>query len=284
MNEPTSSGIGGLQRVVLVAADGARSEIYLHGAHVTSWVPAAGKERLYLSELAEFRADAAIRGGIPVIFPQFSGLGSLPKHGFARITTWDLVGMGQDVSGHAMASFRLPDSAATRELWPGRFVAELTVRLAGQRVDVTLAVTNAGATPFGFTTALHTYLRVHDVEAATVEGLQGLRFRDSAAGGVESVESAARLAIQGEVDRIYYAAPASLLVHEPERITEVRTDGFSDVVVWNPGAERGAALRDLAPGDFRFMLCIEAAVIEQPVHLAPGETWRGTQALIAQEP
>ncbi len=65
LEQVVAPGIGGLPRLVLQAPDGARSEIYLHGAHVTSWVPAGGQERLYVSELAEFRPDAAIRGGIP---------------------------------------------------------------------------------------------------------------------------------------------------------------------------------------------------------------------------
>ena len=71
---PAVPGAGGLPKIVLEAPDGARAELYLHGAHVTAWTPAgAGDERLFLSAASEFRADAAIRGGVPVIFPQFAG-------------------------------------------------------------------------------------------------------------------------------------------------------------------------------------------------------------------
>ena len=87
----TQPGNGNMPKMVLSTADGARAEIYLHGAHLTSWVPAGGSEALFLSPKAEFVQGSAIRGGVPVIFPQFSDLGPLPKHGFARTLDWEPV-------------------------------------------------------------------------------------------------------------------------------------------------------------------------------------------------
>jgi hypothetical protein len=40
MTFATASGAGNLPKVLLVARDGARAEICLHGAHLTSWIPA----------------------------------------------------------------------------------------------------------------------------------------------------------------------------------------------------------------------------------------------------
>jgi len=57
--------------------------------------------------------------------------------------------------------------------------------------------------------------------------------------------------------------------------------GFTDVVIWNPGAERGAALSDLEPDGWLSMLCVEAAVVGTPVELGPGERWTGQQVLNA---
>src|SRR5512139_4252652 len=81
---------GGLPKLTLVAPDGARAEVYLYGAHVVSWVPAGGQERLFLSRTSAFRAGAPIRGGVPVVFPQFGALGPLPLHGLVRLMVWEL--------------------------------------------------------------------------------------------------------------------------------------------------------------------------------------------------
>ena len=51
------------------------------------------------------------------------------------------------------------------------------------QLSVTLEVANTGDTPFAFTAALHTYLRVADIANVTIEGLQGCDYEDSANGG-----------------------------------------------------------------------------------------------------
>ena len=86
--------------VAVTAADGARFEAYLHGAHVTSW-RAAGEsdERLFVSNEARFEDGAAIRGGIPVCFPQFADQGPLPMHGLVRTVPWTLMAAGQADDG-----------------------------------------------------------------------------------------------------------------------------------------------------------------------------------------
>ncbi len=62
--------------------------VALHGAQMLSWRTGDGRERLYLSPQAVMDGQAAIRGGVPLCFPQFNTRGSLPKHGFVRNTAW----------------------------------------------------------------------------------------------------------------------------------------------------------------------------------------------------
>ncbi|MCB2000494.1 MAG: D-hexose-6-phosphate mutarotase, partial [Rhodoferax sp.] len=82
----------GTPALALQAADGARVLVTLHGGHVVSWVPAGGHgEQLYLSPRSGFGQRQAIRGGVPVVFPQFSDRGPLPRHGFVRNRAWQLL-------------------------------------------------------------------------------------------------------------------------------------------------------------------------------------------------
>jgi glucose-6-phosphate 1-epimerase len=278
----THAGVGGLPVVALRTADGASADIYLHGAHVTSWRPAPGDdERLFLSTRSEFRRGAAIRGGIPVIFPQFAAEGPLPRHGFARTATWTLDDVRQGDDGSALATLSLRDRAETRAIWNARFHATLTVRVAGDALTVTLGVENTDTSPLSFTGALHTYLRVRDVARAEVLGLEGARYRDAAERTTLRTDAAPVLRVTGELDRVYVGAPSALLVREPGRALRVGTQGFPDVVLWNPGRKRAADLPDMEADGERAMLCVEAAVVQKPVALDPGARWQGSQTLDA---
>lgn len=267
-------GNGDLPKLILTAADSARAELYLHGAHLTSWIPAGGDEALFLSPKAEFRPGAAIRGGTPVIFPQFADLGPLPKHGFARTRAWELVETESN-----SATLRLREDESSLELWPHPFVLDYTVRIGGKHLELTLKVSNHGPGSFSFTAALHNYLRVRDLRRVSIKGLQGLRFSDSADGGRESTQADDLLTFPTEIDRAYYRVTAPVELIEAEKIASLEQTGFTDVVTWNPGPQKCAALKDMQPDGYLRFVCIEAAVVEKPVVLVPGASWVGMQRL-----
>ena len=58
--------------IVLNHASGATATINCFGATVTSWMLPSGKEMFYLSKLSDTTGVKPIRGGIPVVFPQFA--------------------------------------------------------------------------------------------------------------------------------------------------------------------------------------------------------------------
>lgn len=262
-------------RHTITHSSGARLDVDSQGAHLLHWRSASGREPLFLSRTAQWADGVAIRGGVPVIFPQFAGEGPLPRHGFARTLNWECV-----ETDNGYAHFVLADDDATRAIWPQAFVAELSLTLEREALDIELAVLNRGSTAFSFTAALHTYLRVEDIAAVRIVGLHGRRYRDSARGNAEAVEASAAVAIAGEVDRVYFDTPSPLVIHEGKPQLAVGQIGFTDTVIWNPGAERAAGLADLEPDGWRRMLCVEAAAIGRPVTLAPGEQWSGQQRLV----
>ena len=134
--------------LTLTARDGATVRICHQGAHVCSWIPAQGTEQLFLSKRTEFREGVAIRGGVPVIFPQFAGLGTLPKHGFARTAPWSLVQQGHTDDGAAQAVFRLKENIARLTIWPYVFTAELAVSVRCRSVTL---VTPISISPLHYT-------------------------------------------------------------------------------------------------------------------------------------
>jgi glucose-6-phosphate 1-epimerase len=268
-----------LEKITLSAPDGAHAEVYLHGAQVTSWVPAGGSECLFLSAASEFRPGAAIRGGVPIIFPQFGMAGSLPKHGFARNLLWDLEEValqGATVSARLIQR----ESLASRRIWDYPYTLSLTIELGGPRLSLRLDVTNSGVQPFAFTGALHTYLRVDDLTVTGLSGLSGRPFIDTVGGeNRPDVQNESFLGFTTETDRIYPAAPSPLRLQDATHQVEIASQGFPDCVVWNPGSILGSKLADLEPEGYKRFVCVEAALAVRPMLLLPGETWRGVQKL-----
>jgi len=306
MSDLQLTSFAGQPALALRAPDGARATVLLHGAHLVSWIPSGGDEQLYLSPTAKYGNGASVRGGVPVIFPQFNARGPLPRHGLVRSRSWEATeSVVRD--GHAIGVLRFTDDIATRVHWKHGFEAELTVSLAGKEIDIELAVTNTGDTTFEFTAALHTYLRCNELLKVQLEGLQNRGYEDftnlapraaasggpapegnlalgsgpSRLGGVAGEQWGDVLTFVGAIDRIYHNVNGPLTLRELGRRTSIAMNGFDDVVVWNPGDDGVQQLADMPDEDWRRMLCVEAARIREPVHLMPGEDWAGMQSLRA---
>jgi glucose-6-phosphate 1-epimerase len=266
----------------LRAPDGAQATVLLHGAHLVSWIPAGGEEQLYLSATAQYGLGASVRGGVPVIFPQFNQRGPLPRHGLVRTRDWQATeSVRRD--GHAIGVLRFTDDIATRVHWRHPFEAELTISVAGRTLDIELAISNTGNTPFQFNAALHTYLRCNDALKVQLEGLQDCDFEDALAGAKPGEVTGRQwgdvLTVVGPLDRVYHQVRHPLILRELGRKTQIAMRGFEDVVVWNPGPDGAAGLSDMPDDDWLHMMCVEAACLREPVILAPGQEWAGMQHL-----
>jgi len=250
---------GQLPALLLSAPDGAQASITLYGAHLISWRGADGRERLFCSARSALDGSKAIRGGVPVIFPQFAARGDGMRHGFARVSNWRLADSGLD-EGWAFALFALApaDLAPSHaQAWGHAFELTLRVAIRANEMTMRLAVTNTGEAPFPFAAALHTYFLVDE--------LAGLRIL-----GIEPEE----LAIADKFDRVYEGAEPRLALVDGGAVLTLRQEGFTDAVVWNPGAQDAAALADMADEEYRRFVCIEPALLNGPT-LRPGESWRG---------
>ncbi len=267
--------------VNLTSDDGARVTLHHDGAHVSSWIPTgATDDRLFVSAQSTYGRGASIRGGVPIIFPQFASEGPLPKHGFARTSLWSLRHVEQRHDG-ARAEMELRDDDMTHALWPHAFRAVLAVCVGSATLDIKLTIQNIDSASFVFTAALHSYFRVRDAYRTEITGLAGTRYRDALRKRAEYSETNTALEIDGEIDRVYFDVSNPLHLREPERGLRIEQEGFPDAVVWNPGENGLRGKIDFAAGEEREMLCVESAAVRFPITLAPGEQWNGRQIVTA---
>jgi glucose-6-phosphate 1-epimerase len=277
----------GLPAVRLSAADGSSAIVTLHGAHVVSWKTPQGVEQLYLSPNTRFESGQAIRGGVPVVFPQFNSRGVLPRHGFARTCRWaivealDTAGLPHSAPAPAEAcsvTLALQSHKVIKSLWPHAFGCALTVALQDGSLVLTLAVSNQGTKSFSFQAALHTYLAIGAIDSMQLAGLEACLFEDATEAPALVIKPHTALQPYLAIDRIYYDAPQAVQLHSAMGSLALQQSGFTDLVVWNPGGGATAA-SDLPADGFKHFLCVEAACIGKPVELAAGQAWSGTQSL-----
>lgn len=258
----------GYETLATRSPDGAQLRLSPHGAQVLGWVPARGGERLWTSPVA---APPALRGGVPVVFPQFSDRGPLRKHGFARDRLWQVVACD---GGRAMLT--LSDSSATRDLWPHPFSLVLTAEAHADRLEIDLTVNNTGPQAFSFTGALHAYLAVDEASAVVVDGLGGHAGQDQAAGRAPVQVPPGPLQVRPPVDLAVLGAGGARRIRGASGgDLWLTTGGFADTVLWNPGQHPPD---DLPLGQVTGFVCLEPALLT-PYRLAPGQSWRGALRL-----
>ncbi|KAJ3317994.1 hypothetical protein HDU76_000989 [Blyttiomyces sp. JEL0837] len=272
-------------KVIITRPSGVSSaEIYLHGATVTSF-KLNGKEKLFVSTKAILDGSKAIRGGIPLVFPQFGTVAgsALPQHGFARVSKWTFLGTESDTSSETTVSFGLsPDqvSPSLYSLWPHPFQLKYTVTLKNDSLKTLLTITNKDVKSFEFTTLLHTYFAVDNIADISITGLTGTNFADKVAGGVHT-ESRSNVTIAGEVDRVYenVTSKQCVILNKDEKVVDLKFEKFDDVVVWNPWIEKAKAMADFNDEGYLNMVCVEVGSVAKPVQLGPGESWTGYQVI-----
>lgn len=277
-----SMGNGDIPRVIIRHEPSAQeTEIYCYGACVTKWTT-RGENHLWMSELNKWQEGGkAIRGGIPLCFPQFGPYGDLVQHGFARIATWQIEDTLMNEDGSLSAVFKLESDGKQEEVqkWPYKFVAEYTVTLSNVGLENKLTVTNCGEQPMPFTFAFHNYFKTSRVADARIFGFEGLRFNNRLDGDRENApeeDSGAGLMIAEEVDRVYLDAPDELAMFDFASLKVLKikkTPTLPNATLWNPFGANGCD-----PG-WETFVCIEPAVVTTPPTLQPGETWVGAQLL-----
>ncbi|KAG2575345.1 hypothetical protein PVAP13_7KG428400 [Panicum virgatum] len=235
-------GVNDLDKVVLREVRGSSAEVYLYGGHVTSWKDEHGDELLFVSNKAIFKPPKAIRGGIPICFPQFSNFGNLEQHGFARNRVWtidtDPPPFPVPTTNTAYIDLILKPTEEDLKIWPHSFEYRLRVALSpGGDLMLTSRIrnTNADGKPFSFTFAYHTYFKISDISEVRVEGLETLDYLDNLQDRARFTEQGDAIVFESELDRIYLGTPSKIAIidHEKKRTFVVRKGGLPDAGLVN---------------------------------------------------
>ncbi|KAJ8426287.1 hypothetical protein Cgig2_016206 [Carnegiea gigantea] len=257
-----TTGVNGLDKVIL-------RDIHGFSAEVTSWKNEYREELLFVSN-------------------KFSNHGSLEAHGFARNRFWSIDDNPPPLSTNppnkSYIDLILKPSEDDLKIWPHSFEFRLRVILGpGGDLMLISRIRNTDTKPFTFTFAYHTYFSVSDVSEVRVEGLETLDYLDNLQNKERFTEQGDAIIFEGEVDKIYLSTPTKIAIidHERKRTFVIRKDGLPDAVVWNPWDKKAKAMTDFGDEQYKHMLCVEAAAIEKPVTLKPGEEWRGRQEISA---
>ncbi|WVZ22394.1 hypothetical protein V8G54_000938 [Vigna mungo] len=302
------TGVNGLEKIILREVRGFSAEIYLYGGQVTSWKNDLGEELLFVSSKNNFKPPKSIRGGIPICFPQFSNHGSLQQHGFARNRFWSLdpnpPPFPTATTNRAFIDLILKHSEDDAKLWPHR----IALGPAGDLLMTSrIRNTNTDGKSFTFTFAYNTYFYVTDIRSISnyialgfmtcvvckiivtirmgsevrIEGLETLDYLDNLKNRERFTEQGDAITFESEVDKVYLSTPTKIAIidHERKRTFVLRKDGLPDAVVWNPWDKKAKSISDLGDDEYKNMLCVQAACVENPITLKPGEEWKGRQEI-----
>jgi glucose-6-phosphate 1-epimerase len=300
MSALLTTGLNGLPKVIITAGTSI-VECYLHGATITSYIK-DNHEHIFVSDKAIFNGIKAIRGGVPLVFPQFSQPNpDLPQHGILR-TSSDWVHTSTTIHSKDAVSviLSLSSSEETRKLWPYSFRTDLHIHLTSTSLKYALIVNNTDTKPFTCHTLLHTYLKIPSIHDIKILGLDSFSYIDKlSTSSLPIIETNTELAIACETDRIYLAKPDAvpdikIIIADKEFIqTSIRaykTDESGsvgvipcDIVLWNPWVKKATDLADLGVENYPLFVCIEPGTISEWVVVAPQEILTLEQELTPTE-
>ena len=249
------------------------AEVYLQGAHLTSFRKHGQEPLTFMSQCSRFTEGQPIRGGIPVIFPWFGMREGMGNHGFARIKSWELKEFAPAPDGSVSVRFRLPDCPEASSFPP--FTADYVITVS-ETLLLQLIVTNEAAEePLVFENCFHTYFEVGDVTAISIHGLKGCSYLDKVANFAQKTETNDGIRVASEMDRIYLDTSGSIEIRDPRlgRKILIEKQGANSTVLWNPWIARSQQMPDFANDEYQRMVCVETGnVSSNEITLAPGRT------------
>ena len=236
----------------------AEAKIALQGAHLFHYARVGEEPLLWLSEVSDFEALKAIRGGIPICWPWF-GFNedkTLPQHGFARISMWEFASSNNVDEKTTVLTFNLAYNKKTLQIWRFKFELELHITIS-DKLTMELKTTNIDEKPFKISQALHTYFQVSHISNVVIRGLDKKPYMDALTWKNELQEG--DITFDQETDRVYQEVDGEIVLKDKSREIHIKNSGSSSIVVWNPWIEKTLRMSAMKADAYEHMLCIESA-------------------------
>lgn len=151
---------------VTIQSNNATLGVNPQGGYVTSWK--VQNPKTHTEEDILYQGKTIKRGGIPILFPQFSNAKGMRSHGFGRDSLWTVA----NVSGNHLQMILLSDtlSVDAKKEYPFHFRAtiDLTIADTGSFVYA-LKVENLDEKPLPIAPGLHPYWAVSHSDKAKIE-------------------------------------------------------------------------------------------------------------------
>ena len=249
-------------------------ECYLQGAHITSFSPNDSAEILWLSPIARFEQGKAIRGGIPICWPWFGKHpidSSLPQHGFARNSLFEIVQTTELDNGDLQIRLSMQTNEESLRLWPFKFKLSVIITV-GASLSIELKTENTDSQNITITEAIHSYFAIKDISTTQLQGLENTSYYDQLLDS-DALQANSPVEFTQEVDCIYRAPTNDLLIlDDGTPKTKIQQAHGNAVVVWNPWIEKSKSMNDYPNNGYTKMLCVEAANTRYgSIDLSPGE-------------
>jgi len=245
----------------------------------------------------------AIRGGIPLVFPQFGQPDqSMPQHGFLRTNFWrcdEASAYDHESEAGITYSLELVNVKNSRGgIWDENTKFDCKciygVKISGNKMTTTLEIHNTGCEPFSFQTLQHTYLMVEgraaqDPAQCYVNGLEGYVVSDKIT-NQEYLWESKPVTIPDNVDRVYSPSAGKEVLdvvvgiggNKTLRLTASGTLNGTltpvSCVVWNPYKEKAATMSDFGDDQYVDMICVEPGLLDGAV-LEPSQAASLTQII-----
>jgi len=256
----------------------ATAKIALQGGHVMSWQPKHTKEPvLWMSDQSRFEVGRSIRGGIPICWPWFGAHptdSSLCMHGFARVTPFKVIDVGQMANGFTHVILEMAHTENAERQLSYRYTLVLTIEI-GETLSLKLSTTNRARHPFFMGEAFHTYFNIGDVEKISLSGLENTEYADKLFDYWRDKQEG-EVRFNQEFDRVYVSTNAPVTIHDEalKRSIVINKKGSLSTVVWTPWHKKAHQIADMSKDEgWRKMICVETAnAMENLVMINPGYT------------